>query len=304
MSKSYSIPVSNGIFAHCQKIGAAIWVFLWMIDHTTKEATGTDGDLEGLVFGGLPVRASVIAKDLEIATRTIHEHIERLCQHGYLLRIAIGDGLPSGYSVRKSKKWRRNQIALATVEGATNFAEIREPSQDSANLLRGFTVDPRGNPPDPREFPLPIRKTVQDNTEQTTKDEFASGGKIGKAKKSTIEISSEDVERVYQAYPLKKAPGAARTAISKAFDRLTQRGEADPASFLIDRIAEMKAARARDAAKGNFVPAYKYPATWFNEECYDEEDLQPVKNFLLPNGVLGTEAELQATGWQVMRGVA
>jgi hypothetical protein len=67
----------------------------------------------------------------------------------------------------------------------------------------------------------------------------------------------------------------------------------------------MMAARARDEAKGNFVPAYKYPATWFNQECYDEEGLQPVKNFLLPNGVLATEAELHAqTGWQVMRGVA
>ena len=123
--------------------------------------------------------------------------------------------------------------------------------------------------------------------------------------KPTIENASEDIERVYQAYPLKKAPGAARAAILKAFDRLNRRGEADPATFLIDCIGAMKAARVRDTAKGNFVPAYKYPATWFNQECYDEEGLQPVKNFLLPNGVLGTEAELQAqTGWQVMRGVA
>src|SRR5437764_9508140 len=95
--------------------------------------------------------------------------------------------------------------------------------------------------------------------------------------KPTIEGASEDIERVYQAYHLKKALGAARTAISNAFDRLTERGEADPATYLIDRIAEMRAARARDAANGDFVPHYKYPATWFNEECYDDEALQPVK---------------------------
>ena len=61
---TYAIPISNGILSHCQSIGPAIWVFLWLIDHTTKEVEGADGQLEGLVFGGLQVRSSQIANDL------------------------------------------------------------------------------------------------------------------------------------------------------------------------------------------------------------------------------------------------
>ncbi len=297
MSKTYPIPVSNGIFAHREKIGSAIWVFLWLVDRTTKEVEASGGHFEGLVLGGSQVRSSLIARDLEIAPRTVHEHIECLCSQGYVRRIDHGPGLSAGYAVQKSKKWKKKSN-----HEVTKHPDNHEPSHESANLPRGFTVSPGENPRYPRGNPLPIRKTVQDNTEQTTKDEFVCDGKT---MKPTIESASEDIERVYQAYPLKKAPGAACTAISNAFDSLRERGEGDPATYLIDRIAEMRAARARDTAKGDFVPHYKYPATWFNQECYDEEGLQPVKNFVLPGGVLGTEAELLAqTGWQVIRGVA
>lgn len=165
---TYSIPVSNGIFAHCQTIGNALWVFLWLIDHTTKESTGLEGELEGLVFGGLPVRSSQIAGELGIATRTVHEHIERLCHHGYIRRIDNGDGLPAGYAVRRSKKWKRNQTLSATLNAEeTGLAENRAPSQESAHP-RGNTVGVRGNPRYPRGNPLPIRKTVHNKTEQTT----------------------------------------------------------------------------------------------------------------------------------------
>lgn len=118
-------------------------------------------------------------------------------------------------------------------------------------------------------------------------------------------VETDDIDRVYQAYPLKKEPRAARIAISKAFALLAQRGEKDPATFLVDRIEAMKAVRDRDNAAGRFVPQYKFPATWFNKECYDEPSLEPIKNCVLPSGVSATEAELKAqTGWQVMRGVA
>jgi hypothetical protein len=86
--------------------------------------------------------------------------------------------------------------------------------------------------------------------------------------KPTIEGASEDIDRVYQAYPLKKGGVAARKAISKALIRLKARGESDPAKFLVDKIADWKRSRERDQAAGNFVPSYPYPATWFNGERY------------------------------------
>jgi hypothetical protein len=143
-------------------------------------------------------------------------------------------------------------------------------------------------------------KTVQDNTKQTTTDAFD-----GDEKQTTkTKNQADEISRVYQAYPLKKAPAVARVAISKAIAKLVIRGEVDPATFLVLRIEAMKAARLRDEAAGRFVPAYKHPATWFNGECYDEPGLEPVKNCVLPSGILGTESELAQTGWTVMRGEA
>jgi uncharacterized protein YdaU (DUF1376 family) len=133
----------------------------------------------------------------------------------------------------------------------------------------------------------------------------SSDGRVSRSTASTGKHHAEDVDRVYQAYPLKKAPAAAKQAISKALDRLSIRGEDAPVAFLIGRIEAMRDGRERDEAAGRFVPALKHPATWFNGECYDEPGLEPVKNCTLPDGVPCTEAELQTqTGWTVMRGVA
>ena len=46
------MPISSGILAHCQKIGIAVWVFIWMIDRTTKEVPTDDGYADGMVYGG------------------------------------------------------------------------------------------------------------------------------------------------------------------------------------------------------------------------------------------------------------
>jgi hypothetical protein len=136
---------------------------------------------------------------------------------------------------------------------------------------------------------------------EMSSDESSSGDSETTKKKKRF--SAEDIERVRLAYPLKKAPGAARKAIGKAMERLGSRDESDPAAFLIARIAAWKAARDRDEAAGRFVPNCPYPATWMNAESYDEESLQPVKNCRLPDGKPCTEDELQEqTGWTVVRG--
>lgn len=151
--------------------------------------------------------------------------------------------------------------------------------------------------------PSPPPSPIRTNTSpcgSSSGDQYAS-----RKTPPTRNHSAEEIERVYQAYPLKKAPAAAKQSIRKALERLSARAEANAADFLIGRIEAMKAGRDRDEAAGCFVPSYKHPATWFNKECYDEPGLDPVKNCTLPDGTPCTEAELQAqTGWTVMRGVA
>jgi len=186
-------------------------------------------------------------------------------------------------------------VARAQVAANNRWKQVREavassnaPSNAQAMLERC---------PSPPPSPL---KTNTSHCGASSDGQVASRGASPKG-----EQREEDVERVYQAYPLKKSPATAKEAIRKALDRLSTRGEADPAAFLIGRIEAMKAARDRDEAAGRFVPTLKHPATWFNSECYDEPGLEPVKNCTLPDGRPCTEAELQTqTGWTVMRGVA
>jgi hypothetical protein len=84
-----------------------------------------------------------------------------------------------------------------------------------------------------------------------------------------------EIDRIYRAYPLKKGPASARKAIEKAIKRLRDAGSPDPASFLVGKIHEWKSGRDRDQAAGRFVPNYPYPATWFNDERYNDEDGAP-----------------------------
>lgn len=271
MGETFTIPVSNGILTpvHRRQMGSALWVFLWMIDRTTKEIPGQDGILEGMVLGGTQIRASSIAKDLDFSPRAVHEHIETLCRHKYVRRIDGGLGMSAGYAVQNSKKWRKNQLPGAEIHEGDTLAEKCAPSQESAHP-RGFVADPRGKAHEPRGKALPILKTVQDSTEQENQELFADGSKTTKTKNHA---SSENIDRIYQAYPLKRGAVSGHKAIRKAISRLIARGETDPTAFLVGKISEWERSRARDRAAGEFVPHYPNPATWFNDERYNDENI-------------------------------
>jgi hypothetical protein len=118
--KNYSIPVSNGLFAHQKRIGAAVWVFLWLIDHTTKEAQATDGRVEGLVSGGHPVPLSVIARDMEkMSPDAVYEHLAHLAKEGYIRKIVYGNGRPNGYAVVNSKRFGKRRTKAGWLEAPT-----------------------------------------------------------------------------------------------------------------------------------------------------------------------------------------
>ena len=198
-----------------------------------------------------------------------------------------------------------------------NFMKYRERDYTSAERSKRYRERQAGSLPNPvteshRSVTASHRDITQaeaeaeaeaERTKTTDPDGSSAGSKTTKTKNRGGHGAAEDVEKVRLAYPLKKAPGVERKAIEKAMTRLAARGESDPAGFLIARIAAWKAARDRDGAAGRFVPDCPYAATWFNQERYDAEGLQPVKNCVLPDGKLGTAAELkEQTGWQVIRG--
>jgi len=85
----------------------------------------------------------------------------------------------------------------------------------------------------------------------------------------------DDAQQVYAVYPKKVGNAEALKSIAKAIARLRGQGTADPVAYLIARIEAWLAKRARDATVGEFVPGYPNPATWFNQERYNDPDNAP-----------------------------
>lgn len=102
--RTFIIPVSNGIFAHRERIGAAIWVFLWLIDHTTKEVPAADGKVDGLVLDGRPIPFGEMTSELALCPRAVADHLSQLAEAGYIRKIDKGAGRPKGYVVINSRR--------------------------------------------------------------------------------------------------------------------------------------------------------------------------------------------------------
>lgn len=80
--QSCPIPVWNGVFEHYDRIGEAIWEFLWCLDKITKEADGV-----GFVLGGSPVKLRAIVDALTGSNReTVRRHMDILEQENYIRR--------------------------------------------------------------------------------------------------------------------------------------------------------------------------------------------------------------------------
>jgi DNA-binding Lrp family transcriptional regulator len=93
-----SFYVSGGLLSpeHTRRIGSALWEFLWLISHETRE--------EGRVLNGAPITLKRIATDLGEAERTARTNLRRLESEGYISRHrAIGTAYE--YRIANSKKW-------------------------------------------------------------------------------------------------------------------------------------------------------------------------------------------------------
>ncbi|OQP08490.1 hypothetical protein B1691_15040 [Geobacillus sp. 47C-IIb] len=104
MPDSFYFPVYTGILTpeHRERIGPAIWEFLWLISKVTKEVQ-EEGETLGIVLGGRPVKLAEIADDLGSSERSVRRNITRLKEQGYIESIRAPYG--EIYRVRKSKKF-------------------------------------------------------------------------------------------------------------------------------------------------------------------------------------------------------
>lgn len=100
---SHIIPVSNGLFEHRERIGPAIWEFLWLIDRITAEEVDDQGERWGVVLGGAPVKHKQIAQELGTNERTVQRNLTRLKDEHYISSIRA----PYGEIIRVAKNKKK-----------------------------------------------------------------------------------------------------------------------------------------------------------------------------------------------------
>ena len=131
MPESFYFPVYSGLLTaqHREKIGPAIWEFLWLISKVTKEIE-EEGETWGIVLGGKPVKLVEIAAELGESERNAKRNLARLKEEGYIDAIRAPYG--EIYKVRKSKKFARknrrdkNVPSLDEREDKSVLSEQRE----------------------------------------------------------------------------------------------------------------------------------------------------------------------------------
>jgi DNA-binding transcriptional regulator YhcF (GntR family) len=96
---TFYIPISNGILtkSHRNKIGIAIWEFMWLIDRITR----IKGE-EGFVLGGKPINLEDMAKDLGLSGKTLSRNLHKLEKESYIKTRRTPYGIV--FNVLKAKK--------------------------------------------------------------------------------------------------------------------------------------------------------------------------------------------------------
>lgn len=135
--KNFIIPVSNGILEkkHREQIGSAIWLFLWLVDKSTKDVPVEDG-FEGLVLGGAPITTLYIAEHIGESVRSVRYHLDELARYEYI-RVEPRAGGANSYSVKKSKKFFRSRAVLVAAEAEDKTLPLQEVATPPAENVQG-----------------------------------------------------------------------------------------------------------------------------------------------------------------------
>lgn len=85
LDQSYPFSVYSGLLTpvHYEKIGNAIWLFLWCISSTTKEIE-RDGMTWGIVLGNKPLKAAELALQFGVNEKTVRRWLALLERNGYI----------------------------------------------------------------------------------------------------------------------------------------------------------------------------------------------------------------------------
>jgi len=191
-----------------------------------------------------------LAKETQLEVRSVVRSRKKLVEFGFLQPVRFGGGAQGDTSSYRL-------VMPAQVTELTRMTHESPVSEVSPVTHATPTSD------------SPVRERVTDRSPKH--------GSQPKKKKGTPPVGQKSAEhplfeRWYQAYPLKKGRGQA----AKVFSRMNpSAGQVDE---MLAAIEVQVAERESRQAQGDFVAAWKYPATWLNGECWLDETDSPERD--------------------------
>lgn len=147
MSDNFFFPIFTGLLdsEHVEKIGSALWEFLWLISKVTKEVVEGDETI-GIVLGGRPVKNIEMSESLGYSLAKVERNISALKKHGYITTKRTPYG--NIFKVKNSKKFYKNRTLKSEGSERSEPSDLeREPS----NMIER-TLNCEGNKEDIKDI--------------------------------------------------------------------------------------------------------------------------------------------------------
>jgi hypothetical protein len=125
--KGFYISVANGLLTadHRERMGSAVWEFMWCLDKITR----VDVKGIGFVLGGKPVNLSDLSTQLGTVEMTTSRNLDRLEESGYILKLRTPYGIV--IKVNKAKKRFNKDVDS---KGLNKNVESPNENVDSPNI--------------------------------------------------------------------------------------------------------------------------------------------------------------------------
>ncbi|MCZ8520157.1 hypothetical protein [Paenibacillus caseinilyticus] len=184
------MPVSRGLFDHKERLGPAVWEFLWCIDAVTTESVDEQGIRWGFVHNGAPVKHERIASELHSSSRTVQRNMDRLKHENYIQTVRTGRG--EIIKVRNNKKDVPMRVAKNGASDTPNVEYL--PPSDTTNMAyQGGGEMPKMAYHTDSDMPKVAHQNPSDTTDMAYQGARYDTCGISKRLTITTTITEEDI---------------------------------------------------------------------------------------------------------------
>ncbi len=113
---------------HIEKMGAAIWLFAWLVSRETSEASGI-----GVVWFGKPMSYKWIAEEMETNERLIRRWMDRLREQGYIHTIRTSLGLC--VKILNAKRYRYERYTEKVINKISTEQVTKNGQSECPNMV-------------------------------------------------------------------------------------------------------------------------------------------------------------------------